>query len=87
MKCQTCGDNQGQDNVAVCYKLDCPYINSYRRNIIAKIDKQIAKGVNKYGQKLEKNDISMKEKLNHLEEELVDALFYIQHLKEEDNNE
>ena len=83
MKCQTCEDNQGQDNVAICYKLDCPYTNNYRRNIIAKIDKQISKGINKYGQKLEENDISMKEKLNHLEEELVDALFYIQHLKEE----
>ena len=54
---------------------------SYRQNIIDKIDKQIEKGINKYGQKLEDDDLSTDEKLNHLQEELIDALFYIEHLR------
>ena len=59
---------------------------SYRQNIIDKIDQQIAKGKSKYGQVLEDNDLTMDEKLDHLQEELVDALFYIEHLREESNN-
>ena len=55
---------------------------SYRQNIIDKIDKQIEKGVNKYGQKLEDNNLTRDEKLTHLQEELIDALFYIEHLRE-----
>ena len=59
----------------------------YKEQIIAKMDQQIEKGKQKYGQKLEENDLSRDEKLEHLEEELIDALFYIQHLKGDDNNE
>ena len=56
---------------------------SYRQNIIEKIDHQIDKGKRKYGQVLEQNDLTMEEKLDHLQEELVDALFYIEHLREQ----
>ena len=60
---------------------------SYRQNIIDKIDQQIAKGKSKYGQVLEDNDLTMNEKLDHLQEELVDALFYIEHLREENKGD
>ena len=56
---------------------------SYRQNIIEKIDGQIEKGKSKYGQVLEDNDLTMDEKLDHLQEELIDGLFYIEHLREE----
>ena len=56
---------------------------SYRQNIIDKIDKQIEKGINKYGQVLEDNNLTMDEKLDHHQEELIDALFYTEHLRKD----
>lgn len=40
------------------------------------------KGLAKYGFPLEDNSASIVERLNHIEEELVDALMYIEWLKE-----
>ena len=62
-------------------------MSDYKEQIISKMDQQIAKGKQKYGQKLEDNDLSRNEKLEHLEEELIDALFYIQDLKGDDESE
>ena len=45
------------------------------------MEQQQQKGLEKYGQHLEESDLTIEQKLNHLEEELIDALFYIQHLK------
>lgn len=40
-------------------------------------------GILKYGTTLERNDLSLVEWLNHLQEELMDATLYIQKLKSE----
>ena len=45
--------------------------------------KQTEKGLTKYGQILEDNkDMTVKERLEYLQEELIDALMYIEHIKE-----
>lgn len=49
--------------------------------------RQTEKGVEHYGQILEDNTgMTVKERLEYLEEELIDALMYIEHLKEALNN-
>ena len=45
--------------------------------------RQTDKGLKKYGQVLEDTpDMAISTRLNHIEEELIDALMYIEHLKE-----
>lgn len=53
----------------------------YRNTIIKRIDAQIDKGLKKYGTPLYKNPLSMSERMDHLSEELVDGLQYIEHIK------
>lgn len=44
--------------------------------------RQTEKGVKKYGQRLEDNeDLGVIERLEYLEEELIDGLMYIEHIK------
>lgn len=44
--------------------------------------RQTAKGIEKYGQRLEDNeDLGVIERLEYLEEELIDGLMYIEHIK------
>ena len=46
-------------------------------------ERQTQKGLNKYGQILEENtSLTPLERLEYLEEELIDGLMYIEHLKE-----
>ncbi len=46
--------------------------------------RQTDKGISKYGQRLEENTgMSMFERLEYLEEELVDGLMYIEHIKQQ----
>lgn len=55
----------------------------YWANITAIKDKQTEKGIDTYGQTLEENTaMSIIERLEYLEEELVDGLMYIEHIKE-----
>lgn len=55
---------------------------TYRDAVIARLDKQINKGKNKYGMTLEDNtNLTMSERHDHLAEELIDGLQYIEHLK------
>ena len=55
---------------------------NYWENICKINDRQEAKGRNKYGMILEDNkDLSFSERINHLQEELVDALKYCEHIK------
>lgn len=55
----------------------------YWANITAIKDKQTKKGIDTYGQTLEENTaMSIIERLEYLEEELVDGLMYIEHIKE-----
>lgn len=56
---------------------------TYRNNIMALIDRQRAKGLKKYGQTLEDNvTLSNLQRIEHAQEELVDALQYLEHLKQ-----
>ena len=54
----------------------------YWDNICKMQEKQTVKGLATYGQTLEENtELSMTERLTYLEEELIDALMYIEHIK------
>ena len=55
--------------------------NPYWERMCKLADKQRAKGMETYGQGLEMNPMSIGERLTYLEEELVDGLFYIEHIK------
>ena len=55
--------------------------NPYWLRICELADKQRAKGIRTYGKGLEDNPLSAEERLTYLEEELVDALMYIEHIK------
>lgn len=56
---------------------------SYRDNIVALMDRQKEKGLKKYGQTLEQNDtLSKEQRIEHLQEELIDGLQYCEHLKQ-----
>ena len=55
---------------------------SYRDNIIKMLDGQIVKGQSKYGQLLEDNiTLTAAQRIEHIQEELIDALMYTEHLR------
>lgn len=55
---------------------------NYWQNICDIQLRQTNKGIRHYGQRLEDNeDMSVLDRLTYLEEELIDALMYIEHLK------
>ena len=56
--------------------------NPYWKKITQIADKQRDKGIKTYGQGLEDFDADIITRLEYLEEELVDALMYIEHIKE-----
>lgn len=58
-------------------------MNEYRNRIIDMMDKQRKKGIEKYNVTLEENvTLSTTQRIEHLQEELIDALQYCEHLKE-----
>ena len=56
--------------------------NPYWENITAIANKQRKKGLRDYGQGLEDNPAPILDRIQHIEEELVDALMYLEWLKE-----
>lgn len=57
-------------------------VNPYWDNIQAIAETQRAKGINTYGQGLEANkELNIEETLTYLQEELIDALMYVEHVK------
>ncbi len=57
--------------------------HDYWRQVCGLQKRQTEKGIRKYGQRLEDNgDLSMMQRLEYLEEELIDALMYIEHIKQ-----
>jgi hypothetical protein len=58
-------------------------IDKVVENVLEKFSSRSKVGVNKYGTTLEKNELTLIQWLNHLQEELMDATLYIQKLKEE----
>jgi NTP pyrophosphatase (non-canonical NTP hydrolase) len=56
---------------------------SYRDAIVELIDQQRAKGLKKYGETLEDNvTLNNEQRIEHAQEELIDALQYLEHLKQ-----
>lgn len=56
--------------------------NIYRASIECLLDRQEKKGLEKYGVTLyENNTLTTKQRIEHLQEELVDGLMYCEHLK------
>jgi hypothetical protein len=60
--------------------------NPYWENICTIAEKQRAKGIETYGKGLEDNKADIIARIEHLEEELVDALMYCEWIKEALNN-
>ena len=56
--------------------------NPYWECITATANRQREKGLREYGQGLEANPADIVTRLNYLEEELIDALMYIEWAKE-----
>lgn len=55
----------------------------YWANVCGLQKRQAKKGMRKYGKRLEDNDsLAMWERLEYLEEELIDGLMYIEHIKQ-----
>ena len=55
--------------------------NPYWERICKLSRKQREKGMKTYGQGLEMNPLTIMERLTYLEEELIDGLMYIEHIK------
>lgn len=56
--------------------------SQYRENILKIMERQQKKGMEKYGQLLEDNDsLSPCDRIEYLQEELIDALQYCEHIK------
>ena len=92
--CQTCRYEAYKRNMPPCdkcfavepsmWEASYEFVNNpYWKAIEALAEKQRAKGISKYGQGLEMNPMGIIERLTYLEEELVDGLFYIEHIKAE----
>ena len=59
------------------------YSCDYWENVCDLQKRQTEKGLRKYGQRLEDNNmLAIWERLEYLEEELIDALMYIEHIKQ-----
>lgn len=56
--------------------------NPYWENVCKIAEKQRRKGIETYGQGLEDNHWNMEKRLQYLEEELVDALMYLEWIKD-----
>jgi hypothetical protein len=50
-----------------------------------KFEKRSQLGIKKYGTTLERDDLTAEEWVNHLQDELMDAILYLQRLKHDIN--
>lgn len=55
------------------------------QSVIERFKERSERGIEKYGKTLERDDLSLKDWLLHLQEELMDATLYIEKLREEIN--
>jgi hypothetical protein len=58
-------------------------MSKIEKRVIDKINQRAEIGKQKYGVTMERTDLSTYEWLNHLQEELLDAIIYIEKLKDE----
>jgi hypothetical protein len=56
-------------------------MSKIEQQVIDKINQRAAIGKNKYGVTMERQDLKKADWLNHLQEELLDAIIYIEKLK------
>lgn len=56
--------------------------NPYWERITEKAAKQRAKGIKEYGRGIEDDTAEIETRLDRIEEELIDALMYIEHLRD-----
>jgi hypothetical protein len=61
--------------------------NPYWENITRMAERQRAKGIRTYGCGLEDNSADILTRIEYLEEELIDALMYLEWIKEAFNGE
>lgn len=57
-------------------------MNPYWDKITELSNKQRQKGIETYGQGIEDNKLPVEERIRYIEEELIDALMYLEWLKE-----
>ena len=58
-------------------------MSKFEERVIEQIRQRAVKGKEKYGVTLEREDLSILDWLQHLQEELMDATAYIERLKED----
>ncbi len=58
-------------------------MSKIEKRVIDKINQRAEMGKEKYGVTMERTDLSTYDWLNHLQEELLDAIIYIEKLKDE----
>ena len=80
--CSICNYNGGHEDNFVPDK-SIKLKADYWRNICEMQKRQTEKGIEHYGQPLEDNtSMTIFDRLEYLEEELIDGLMYIEHIKE-----
>jgi hypothetical protein len=62
-------------------------IDSIVESIIAKFKQRSDIGIQKYGKTLDRTDLNYQDWLNHIQEELMDAILYCERLKKETEHE
>ena len=53
--------------------------------VITKFIERSERGITKYGSTLERNDLDVVDWMNHLQEELMDAILYLERMKKDIN--
>jgi len=60
-----------------------PLKDSIVEEIVAKFQERSQVGIKKYGTTLDRDDLKMDDWINHIQEELMDAILYTQRLRRE----
>jgi hypothetical protein len=63
------------------------HTDSIVEGVIAKFQQRSEVGINKYGKTLDRTDLNYKDWLNHIQEELMDAILYCERLRKESKTE
>jgi hypothetical protein len=53
--------------------------------VVSKFNERSQRGITKYGSTLERNDLDVVDWMNHLQEELMDAILYLDRMKKDIN--
>jgi hypothetical protein len=53
--------------------------------VVHKFNERSQRGITKYGSTLERNDLDVVDWMNHLQEELMDAILYLERMKKDIN--